>query len=284
MVVHKKTFHYVNTQFYSQGLAISSLPTPHDPVWGQIVGSTFWTDNLQYRVLNEQEVEVIGLKYRYGVYEIQIPSTVTAVDWNNKTYTITTIGDSAFSDCNGLTNINIPNSVTTIRNGAFQNSYLSNINIPNSVTTIGNGAFSGCDRLTNINIPNSVKTIGNGAFSSCYGLTNINIPNSVTTIGNGAFKKCGKLASIKISESVTTIRDSVFFECSGLRDINIPNAVKTIGNYAFYDCYGLRNISIPISVKTIGKLCFLELHLLDRHQHTQFSHDDWERCFPIMYL
>ena len=120
--------------FIHKALLLVACLMPHVAVWGQIVGSTFWTDNLQYRVLNEQEVEVIGLKDRYGVYEIQIPSTVTAVDWNNKTYTITTIGDSAFSDCNGLTNINIPNSVTTIGNGAFQNSYLSNINIPNSVS------------------------------------------------------------------------------------------------------------------------------------------------------
>ena len=66
----------------------------------------------------------------------------------------------------------------------------TNYTIPNSVTTIGEGAFSGCKSLTNINIPNSVTTIGKGAFSHCDSLTSINIPNSVTTIGEGAFADC----------------------------------------------------------------------------------------------
>ena len=63
----------------------------------------------------------------------------------------------------------------------------TNYTIPNSVTTIGEGAFSGCDSLTSINIPNSVTTIGKDAFSDCISLTSISIPNSVTTIGKSAF-------------------------------------------------------------------------------------------------
>ena len=65
-----------------------------------------------------------------------------------------------------------------------------NYTIPNSVTTIGEGAFNGCYSLTSINIPNSVTTIGKLAFNGCYSLTNINIPNSVITIGNSAFDGC----------------------------------------------------------------------------------------------
>ena len=66
----------------------------------------------------------------------------------------------------------------------------TNYTIPNSVTTIGEGAFSGCESLANINIPNSVITIGEGAFYCCESLVNINIPNSVTTIGKYAFYCC----------------------------------------------------------------------------------------------
>ena len=47
---------------------------------------------------------------------------------------------------------------------------LVNINIPNSVTTIGEGAFASCDSLTSINIPNSVTTIEDGAFRGCENL------------------------------------------------------------------------------------------------------------------
>ena len=85
-----------------------------------------------------------------------------------------------------------------------------NYTIPNSVTTIGEGAFKGCHFLTSIKIPNSVTTIGEGAFNGCYSLTSINIPNSVTTIGKLAFNGCYSLTSINIPNSVTTIENRAF--------------------------------------------------------------------------
>ena len=66
----------------------------------------------------------------------------------------------------------------------------TNYTIPNSVTTIREGAFCNCKSLISINIPNSVTTIGEGAFSNCKSLISINIPNSVTTIGDSAFYNC----------------------------------------------------------------------------------------------
>ena len=124
------------------------------------------------------------------------------------------IGDWAFSDCNSLTSINIPNSVTTIGDSAFSGcKSLVNINIPNSVTTIGEYAFSDCNSLTSINIPNSVTTIGDSAFWGCDSLTNINIPNSVTTIGNWGLGACKSLTSITIPNSVVIIIGNPFLHC-----------------------------------------------------------------------
>ena len=121
------------------------------------------------------------------------------------------------------TNYTIPNSVTTIGEGAFNCcDSLTSINIPNSVTTIGEGAFSGCDSLTSINIPNSITTIGNSAFAYCKSLTSINIPNNVTTIGEETFSDCDSLISINIPSSVTTIEDGAFRGC-----INLPAHIKS---------------------------------------------------------
>lgn len=71
--------------------------------------------------------------------------------------------------------------------------FLTNIIIPNGITSIGNHTFDHCNRLTNVIIPNSVTNIGEYAFARCISLTNINIPNSVTSIGEGAFKECSKI-------------------------------------------------------------------------------------------
>lgn len=81
------------------------------------------------------------------------------------------IGDWAFWDCNSLTSINIPSSVTDIGKWAFMEcSSLKSINIPNSVTSIKYYTFSNCSSLTSIDIPNSVTSIEQGAFSNCLRL------------------------------------------------------------------------------------------------------------------
>lgn len=181
------------------------------------------------------------------------------LDMNRDTHLrkIRFIGDWAFGDCNSLTSINIPNSVTSIGEWAFmQCSSLTSIDIPNSVTSIEQGTFSDCNSLTNIYIPSSVTSIGKEAFASCSHLTDINIPSSVTSIESQAFMQCLRLKSINIPSSVTSIGKEVFAFCSSLTSINIPNSVRSIGRATFYDCGSLTNVTIPISVTSIDKFAF----------------------------
>ena len=59
---------------------------------------------------------------------------------------------------------------------------LKNVVLPNSITTIGEGAFAGCTKLETIEIPANVTTVGNYAFSGCSALTDITGGNNVTSI------------------------------------------------------------------------------------------------------
>ena len=170
---------------------------------------------------------------------------------------VTTIGSSAFSDCDSLTSVTIPNSVTTIGSGAFEFCFsLTSLTIPNSVTTIGYYAFELCFSLTSLTIPNSVTTIGSGAFFSCFSLTSVTIPNSVTTIGSSAFAGCFSLTSVTIGNSVTTIGHGAFYGCSSLTSVTIGNSVTEIGYYAFSGCSSLTSVTIPNSVTIIGYYAF----------------------------
>ena len=87
--------------------------------------------------------------------EVVIPSSVT---YNSVTYSVTSIGEDAFSGCTDLTSVKIPNSVTSIGGGAFCDcSGLTSVTIPNSVTSIGNYAFLGCDNLKEVKYPKGLK-------------------------------------------------------------------------------------------------------------------------------
>lgn len=154
---------------------------------------------------------------------------------------------------------------------------LTEITIPESVTTIGDAAFSGCSGLTNIIIPENVTSIGASAFSGCSGLTDVAIPEGVTNIGEAAFENCVGITSITVDnantkydsrensnaiietetnqlivgcantvipDTVTGIGDCAFNGCTGLTSITIPNNVASIGNAAFYNCSNLSEISI----------------------------------------
>ena len=218
------------------------------------------------------------LSYYYGdVIDVVIPSTVII---SGKTFsvthieekcfefetdlisieipnTITSIGNYAFNGCQSLTNISLPNSVISIGDKAFMGCFdLSSITIPNSVTSIGKYAFSDCESLTNVNLPNSITTIQRGTFYCCYSLNSITIPSSVTSIESSVFYECVNLKSITIPNSVTSIGDDAFSDCSALTSISIPNSVTSIGDDAFYNCSNLTSISIPNSVTSIGEYAF----------------------------
>ena len=186
----------------------------------------------------------------------------------------------------------IPSSVTSIGNSAFYNcDSLSEIVIPSSVTSIGNSAFYSCDSLSEIVIPSSVTSIGNSAFYSCDSLSEIVIPSSITSIGDMAFWDCSSLSEIVIPSSVTSIGKGAFWDCDSLYKIVIPSSVTSIGNSAFSGCSSLSEIVIPSSVTSIGRGAFrncnfpndLKQELISRFGDDIFSlyYTTVQRNFPI---
>lgn len=117
---------------------------------------------------------------------------------------------------------------TEVRDYAFNHSNITNITLPNSVTSIGVAAFSFCRALTQITIPNSVTSIGDDAFSQCIALTQINIPNGVTMINTNTFYYCEALTQITIPNGVTRIGSSAFYSCTELTELTIPANVTLI--------------------------------------------------------
>jgi hypothetical protein len=167
---------------------------------------------------------------------------------------VSIIADSAFEECHWLTNVTIPDSVTTVGISAFSDSALSNIAFGQGVTNIGDGAFA-LTGLTSVALPSGLTTIGNKAFDRCSHLTNVSFSDSITSIGTNAFNTCVSLTTVKLGSGLTNIGNEAFIDCASLIDVSIPNNVTTIGARAFSGC-GLTNVTIPDSVTGIGDHAF----------------------------
>jgi len=185
------------------------------------------------------------------------------------------IGFAAFSNCDYLTNITIPTTVTSLGSNVFfgcsrLTSIISSSNItsvgasafggcsslqsiPNFITNkITNSMFYGCSSLKSVTITSNITSVGANAFEGCSGLTSINILNK--NITTEMFKDCIRLKSVNIPLNVTSVGDNAFEGCSGLTSINILN--KNISNSMFKGCIGLTSLIIPSTVTSVGDNAF----------------------------
>ena len=269
----------------SLGMISFRLFLLHEPVKPKV---EVWRTNVTDEDRAQAILDEYGVLYSPdGVRLIEaIDNDLTAYEIKEGTKVIC---DEAFSDCESLTTIHLPDSVTMIGSYPFplvgcerftitcDSPYFlmvddlliskegkliaclkdkPHITIPDSVTTIGDWAFEGCKSLTTIHLPESVTTIGDSAFWGCESLILINIPNSVATIGKKAFCGCESLTTIHLPESLTTIRSGTFAFCKSLTTIHLPDSVTTIGDWAFEGCKSLTTIHLPDSVTTIGNIAF----------------------------
>lgn len=178
--------------------------------------------------------------------------------------TVTSIGCCAFFGCTGITSVSIPNSVTEIGGWAFYrcSGLTGTLSIPNSVINIGKNAFEYCSGLTgSLTIPNSVISIGESAFAYCSGLTNLSIGNSVTHIGAFAFQNCGSLTILNFN--ATSCQDfELGYLCpfigTVISTIEIGNSVQKIPSHFVYGLSTIRTVSIGSSVTSIGNYAFYD--------------------------
>ena len=216
----------------------------------------FEVDGIFYGI-TDAENRTVAVTYSGSAYSevadeytgsVVIPSTVT---YEDVTYSVTAVAESAFRDCAGLT-------------------YLF---IPNSIVNVGNYAFNGCAALRELYIEDGEELltmgysyyesngIGYGQFRECP-LETLHLGRNLSyetdlSAGLSPFSSLSTLTNVTIGDYVTSIGYALFYYNAGITEITLPNGVTSIGGNAFIGCEGLTSIVIPSSVTSVGGSAFL---------------------------
>lgn len=168
---------------------------------------------------------------------------------------VTRIAPYAFYMTGALKTVNLPDTLTSIGEGAFSTTGITSVTVPDSVKSIGESAFYYCRSLTSVTLPKGITEIASHMFFGCSKLV-MEIPDTVTRIGTYAFSGCNALTVLRIPGSVAYIDSSAFNNCTGLTEVYIGEGVTHLSNGVFASCSNLTYVTIPRSMKYIGVSAF----------------------------
>lgn len=209
---------------------------------------------------------------------VKVPSVLGGVP-------VTTIGKSAFHDCNLIASLTFPKTLESIEDGAFNGcNRLTTLEIPEGVTNIGGWAIAGCEKLEFVSLPASLKTLGMLNFWCCPRLQRIDVSSEnenfasvdgvlytkdkkgvvacpwakdmvtlvpcVEVVKWLSFQGCEHLEALTLPKSVKTIESSAFKGCSKLKSLTFTGERPSAGELVFEACQNIKEIHVPVDAKS----------------------------------
>ena len=259
-------------------------------------GKRFEVDGIHYNILNTNQCEVtFADPVNFGGYtgRIEIPSRV---ENDEHSYRVSGIGYSAFYKCSGLTCVDLPTSVTSLGQSAFESSGIREIELGTTLTTLGDMAFKGCNKIQDVVASRTMpRSIPEDMFSpTVYQRAKLWVPSGreaayQSTTGWKSFNtisgKPGKELTYDFTQDGFFFQKNknmpnrclVSFECAEYAsyrgpDISVPSTVESdgetfivteIGRNAFRESRLIRNVVLPESVDTINYAAFYDCYDLE---------------------
>ena len=215
---------------------------------------------------------------------------VTSITFSDNSQ-LETVGDEAFSECDSLTELVLPEGVKHLGASVFQtyrNEGVLKVTIPGTVEDFDSSVLTGYNgtldsitftegpanfikqegilygynkllmvgdkTVTSVNVPDGITELGEGAFSGCNSLQSVTLPDSLTTIGDSAFKNRTSLQSITGGKNVVSLGSEAFSGCTALAQVDFSSLEK-IGYKAFNNCTSLTQIDLSNATE-IGQGAF----------------------------
>ena len=234
-----------------------------------------------------------------GNYAFYGCTALSSIDFNEN---LERLGDHAFEGCKSFPALpEFPERLTTVGASAFANcDGLQELTIPTGVSSIGSRAFYGCDNLKTLTIPDIQLSLGSYAFGNCKNLRTVTLPvdydfsnnpfagsyaseytDGVTTVhftvgqtgvmtdrtGNTnnilgynrtlEYASRNAIQSIDFEEGITHVGNYLCYPgSSSLTEVSLPDSLQTIGSYAFCGCAALPGIDFNENLERLGDHAF----------------------------
>ena len=161
--------------------------------------------------VNPDGESVTITQHTSSLREIRVPPKISG-------YTVTAIGNSVFVGMHheDVELISLPDTVTSIGDSAFSECTQIRIVVGGALSHVGSEAFLNCDKLEAVTFSDSLTQISHKAFSGCTGLSTVTIPASTAVVGENAFEYCTGIKTVLLCSKNLSIEDAAFTECSGL--------------------------------------------------------------------
>lgn len=241
-----------------------------------------------YSLVLPEGVEYIGRSSFYecgSIITLVIPSTVK------------TMGDYAFYGCKNLGkkaeatettpaingSVTIMNGIEHIGLRAFQYcESITEIALPESLTSLGSHAFYKCTGLEKVTIAGTIDAVREYTFFNCLALKTISLPNTVKTVEKYAFRGCELLTAVELP-SVESIGNYAFYKCFSLTEFIISDSLTTISDYALRGCKNINTLIIPSTVTNIGKHAFHAMDAVTIYCEADSAPNTWNKRYNTSY-
>lgn len=248
-------------------------------------------DGLTYAVYSDHVVLTGCESQRTGT--VTVPEEIEGLP-------VTEVGEDAFSLCQSLEAVELPDSVTEIGKRAFSGCQaLREVRLPKGLTVLREYLFMSCQSLETFTIPEGITSVERMVFSYCTSLKQVTFPESLETFAGDCFRRCTALTEfvgstsgqgakvvdgllmspdkkmvwafppnhpaerVTVPAGVEEIDASAFAECANLAAVELPDSVREIGWNAFQYCTSLKSIRLPEGITTLGCRTFYSCTALE---------------------